>query len=947
MKRYLIRLFGLALRRLRSRLGLSLLSLLSVVLAVGMVVSIPIFSQGVSYLLLRDELLALSKTFHRPPLTTRLYFVTKENIPLSLADAQTLGQRFYDLIITRTGLPIKHFASFVSSPNLTLQPTPGDARYTKTDKGVIEKDLHLTVVTAIGDHIEIVEGAPFGQRENQGRVPVWVYEELSALLGLQVGENYEMVSIRTGNKIPVVVAGIWREADLNDFYWSGTTILWRTILLVTEFDYTKVVEPAFPQKTGFTAWYIVPDDARLTLATADAAATGLELAPSLADRMFPGVRLDVSPEAPLKRYLQRKASLTALLTGFSLPAMGLVFYFMWLLATVTAQFQREEAAILASRGASRAFLMGLTVVEAILLLGVGTPLGLSLGYGMARLMGLASNFLTFARRTEFPATLLEVDPRLLGLALALLLGARLIPTLRAARGGIVRHLRERSRPGAISALLIIAVDLGLVGITVYAYQQLSQRGSLGVIGWEPSGDPFRDPLLLLAPSLFVFTTALLLTHLFPLLMRPLDRLGSKLRAFPAYMALRSLHRQGGHYTSSLFLVMVCLSLGAFYSSLALSLNEWLVERIHYKFGADYKFEQGMPPPDMGGPSEFNPVPNPAVVNAWLLPMSDYLALPGVEKAVRVGEFEATPKTLQGKAGIFLGIDRLDFPSVGYFRADFVQATLGELMNRLGMYPQGLLVSSSFAQKARVLEGQQVALKVEVDSDLYEIPFLVVGVYDYFPTAYPADKEVFIGNLDFLFTQAGKETFHQIWLKTAANADPAAINKAVLDMGVYPIKQADARAQIVLDEERVERIGLFGVLSVGFIATGVLACLGLLLYTYASLQGRLQQISVLRAIGIKTRQVLAMVSLEYAGVIAYSILVGAVIGISASYLFVPFFRVSGDPIFALPPFVRHIAWGKIGWLTLTFTAALVASQAVILYGATRRDIFQILRMGQRE
>ena len=167
------------------------------------------------------------------------------------------------------------------------------------------------------------------------------------------------------------------------------------------------------------------------------------------------------------------------------------------------------------------------------------------------------------------------------------------------------------------------------------------------------------------------------------------------------------------------------------------------------------------------------------------------------------------------------------------------------------------------------------------------------------------------------------------------------------MGVYAVGQEDTGALITIDEERVERIGLFGVLSVGFVATAILACLGLLVYTYASLQGRLQQISVLRAIGVKTRQVLAMVSIEYIGVIVYSILAGVVLGIITSYLFVPFFRVSGDPVFALPPFVRHIAWGKIGWLTLAFTAALVVSQVIILYGATRRDIFQILRMGQRE
>jgi putative ABC transport system permease protein len=214
--------------------------------------------------------------------------------------------------------------------------------------------------------------------------------------------------------------------------------------------------------------------------------------------------------------------------------MGLLFFFMWLLSIVTAQFQREEAAILAGWRASRHFLMTLAVMETLLLLVVGAPLGLGLSYAMARLMGLASDFLVFTRRTEFPASLWEVDWRLLGAALLILLLARLIPTLAAAHAGIVMHLRERSRPRHPSGLVKLAVDGALVLITIYAYQQLSQQGTLGIIGWEPSGDPFRDPLLLLTPSIFVLIGALILTHFFPLIMRPLDGLGGRLRPFPVY-----------------------------------------------------------------------------------------------------------------------------------------------------------------------------------------------------------------------------------------------------------------------------------------------------------------------------------------------------------------------------------------------------------------------------
>ena len=49
----------------------------------------------------------------------------------------------------------------------------------------------------------------------------------------------------------------------------------------------------------------------------------------------------------------------------------------------------------------------------------------------------------------------------------------------------------------------IALDVPLALAAGYAYQHLRLRGSLALIGWEAQGDPFRDPLLLLAPTLFV------------------------------------------------------------------------------------------------------------------------------------------------------------------------------------------------------------------------------------------------------------------------------------------------------------------------------------------------------------------------------------------------------------------------------------------------------------
>ena len=945
--RFRLPFLGLALRRLSSRPSLTFLSLLSIVLAIGMVASIPVFSQGVSYLLLQDELTAIGSTFHRPPLTMRFYFIVPKSSTLSLDNALRLENDFRRIVESETGLAVADTLTYVASPGMTIQPLAEDATYTKLKDNVIVQNVQFAVVTDIQNRISIVEGVPFGTESTDGNVPVWLYEEKADELGFQVGETYRMIDGASGRFIPINVAGIWKPSDLSDFYWSATTISWRKLLLVTDSVYRSAVEPMISRKTGIAVWYFSPDEEALQLHQADAVANGLRTVPSRADLHFPGTKMDVSPEKPLNRYLQRRASLSALLVGFSLPALGLLLFFLWILSHVTAQFQQEEVAILASRGAGRRFVAFLILLETLLLLAVGIPLGLGAGYIMARAMGLASGFLVFTPRAGIPATLFEVDWRLIGLALLLLVLARGIPALRAARGGIVQHLQSRSRPRAVITTLLLAGDGALIVLSWYAYRQLSQRGTLGIIGWEPSGDPFRDPLLLLAPSLFVFTAALVLTHLFPLLMGPADRLGNRLRSFVAYMGLTQLHRQGTHYSGSLFLTMVCLSLGAFYASMALSLDQWLADRIYYQVGADYRFQQGIPPPDMGGPIAPDEEPDPEVISAWLLPVGDYMEIPGVEDATRVAVFKTKTSVSRSIDAVFLGIDRFDFPRVAFHRPDFNQISLGELMNRLGMYPNGILVSRNFLQRSRLLEGQTTKLAISINYGAFEHEFLIVGVYDYFPTAYPQDTEVFVGNLGYLFEQVGDESLHQIWMTTGDDALPETIIDNLLALGIWPIRIRDARALLTLDEERVERIGLYGILSVGFLASTLLASLGLLVYTYASLQGRLQQISVLRAVGLKTRLVLAMVGVEYLGVILFGVLWGVAIGIATAYLFVPFFRVSGDPVFALPPFVRHIAWGQIGILAFVFGSALLGSQAIILYWSTRRDLFQVLRMGQRE
>lgn len=937
----------LALKRLRSRLGLTVLSLLGVILAVGMVTSIPIFTQAVSFIVLRSELEELGQLASRPPFAVRFYFIASAKQPLSLASVSDMEARISRMLSTKVGLPIKQSITTVETLPLTMRSAPGSQLYIdKTNAGL--EQVTIDVVSSIGQHIAVYEGEPFGEATRGERIGVWVCKTLKDKMGLQVNEEYDLVPQGAGELIPVYIAGFWRATDSHEPYWyQDPDTAMSKVFLVSRPVFESAVQPRLAEQSGFNSWYFILDEQALGIDRADASAAGLEKSINALGAMLPGLTMDYSPLQPVQRYIQRRALLSVLLVVFSLPAMGLLLYFLLLVSTTIVRFQTEEMAILASRGAGSRYIVGVSAMETLLLIAAGVPLGALLGYTLAYAMGYTLSFLDFINRPPLPVSLTGVDGRMLAVSVLMLLAARLIPAWQTSRASIVGALRERSRQISSGALSRLALDVPLVVISLYAYQHLKERGTLGIIGWEPSGDPFRDPLLLLAPSLFIFTTCLVLAHLFPVLLRPLDALGGHLPSFPGYMGLRQLLRQSEQYTSALFLVLVCLSLGAFYSSLALSLDRWLTAHIYYQVGADYTFKQGIRIVPGESPGVNRRGAQGEIYGSWLLPATDYLDMPGVLAATRVGAFDATASQARQNKGRFIGVDRLDFPKVAFFRPDFATAPLGELMNRLGMYPNGILVSQSFLQTNNLTEGQRLDLEIKTDTALQKVGFVIVGVFRYFPTMYPKQGEAFVGNLDYLFQQIGGVARHSIWLQTALTADTPAIQRRVQDMGVEVESQADTRFNIVQDEDRVERIGLFGVLSIGFLSGTILSGVGLLVYTYASLQGRLGQLSVLRAIGSQLSDVLMMVGIEYLGVIAYGVVAGVAAGITSSYLFVPFFQFSSDPDTALPPFLLQVAWGKTFLIAIVFAVALVLSQLIILHNLTRKEFFQMLRMGQHQ
>ena len=271
-----------------------------------------------------------------------------------------------------------------------------------------------------------------------------------------------------------------------------------------------------------------------------------------------------------------------------------------------------------------------------------------------------------------------------------------------------------------------------------------------------------------------------------------------------------------------------------------------------------------------------------------------------------------------------------------------------MMNALAIQSDGVILPSEPAELLGLEEGDEITINVLIDDFYIEIPFTIIGTYDYWPTVYPEDNSyTLIASLDYMIMITGGEFPHNIWLDLEPGADPETVLAEVRAMGIEPLKAKELNSLLVEDKDRLERVGLFGLFSISFIASAVLAGGGLLIYNTASMAGRTYRFAVLQAMGLKRREVVAMVSIEYVITLLYGMLVGAFVGIAGATLYVPYFPLSEGTTLPIPPFTPYVDWSATTWMAVIMAVSLLAIEGFILYRLIKTRVFEALRLGTRE
>lgn len=911
-------LLNLIFRRLMYHRGLTLLALFGIILAIGLVTSASFFSEAVDRALLLQEMEAFSSVTKRPAFSTSVYTFPSSRAPVPLEQAEILGAHIENLFKEEVGLPIRHSGLQISSGGMMLRPPEGSDLYGEAQ---MISSAKVVYVRDIGEHIEIIEGEPLDEAGSSGdALDIWVHQRTAETMNLNVGETFGISSSISAPAIPLRVAGIWRSIDPEaEFWFNDPDSAFIDALLVRRDDYIRFVQPVVPSGSRDVSWYIILDEQAINPKRGADYIEGFDRVLQQINSFLPGARLNSPPLDPLANFVDRSTIFTVLLLAYNTPAFGILLYFLVITATIIGLWQRRETSILVSRGVNRGGLFFITFVEQVVLYVIGFPLGVGFGMLVARLMSLTTSFLSFSLRDPLPVSLHGLNFSLILLTLAFSLFSRLIPALQASRSTLVAEEREWSRPMRTPFWYRFYLDFLLLIPTWYAYDQMQKQGSLAGLIETQVEDLFNDPLLILVPALFVLSASLISMRLFSVIMRLIDVVASHTPWVALHLALRQLGRQSQDYIRPLLLVIVSLAIGVYTISMAASLDRWLVDRMSYRSGALLTFDplpadRSEPPPDAN----------------WIPLPGDIDTVEGVAKSTRVGSYRGRVTMPDGRftSGRIMAIDRVDFPQVAWWRKDFASESLGALMNRLALSQDAALVSRKFFEENFLRVGDRLTMIASINQSIsFEAEYTIVGTYDYFPTAYEEEHGVtLVTNLDYLGNIFGIEPIYSIWIKMEPGADGETVMKNISSKLMIAASNVKNTPEIIaIEQAQLERVGVFGTLTVGFLATSVMAVMGLLVYSYASLRQRLYRFAVLNAIGLMRKQIIEQVVIEYSILTLFGTAAGSIIGIVVSRLVVPFYRYTGEVNIPLPPILPVIDMDHVILLSVIFSLVILAAE----------------------
>lgn len=738
--------------------------------------------------------------------------------------------------------------------------------------------------------------------------------------GLVAGEKiYLHVPDGSGKKeISFVISQICREKDINDPYWAKTLSDMGDVIFVSQDVFDEMMQYYSEDNISYSD-FLMLDYRQINTENASLYDGYMEQFKD-ADKLYNDNIRDT-----LERFFTQQKTIKLMLWALELPCLVLLILFIRMISAQILSLEENDILVLRSRGATKLQVFILYLQQSGIITFAGCVLGIVLGYIMCRAAASTDGFLRFTAK-DIGTYRFVWQMLVYAVAAAVIMVLFItVPVWKKSKDAISERSRERisKKKPLWEKCFIDVILLALSAYLLYNYNK--QKSTLAISVLENRS---IDPVMILDNSLFIFAVALLCVRLTGLIILLVDRLFKKHFSPAMYASFLQLKRT--RYNQGFLAVFLIMTVagGIFDANMARTMNSNMEKRIVYNVGCDAIYNEDF---------RLRIQKNKDGSVSWMYDEPDFgkyesLKNEGIcDGVTRVLEDERVDISADSGSvsdAYLMAINTKEFGETAKLQSgqndDINDAHWFNYLNELAKEPDGVIISSNLAKDLGLKVGDSLNYSRYVpeavdDDQIYasenaKVCAIVKGVPGYERYTYETDAEgnvteqekyLIVANYATVVEKFGM-TPYSVWMnlskgktvddivgylggENSENSDSTADN--LTDTKSEKVQSEIYRnitsAQQLIDENKNSATVQItnGMFTLSFILSLIVCSVGFLLYWVMTLKQRELQFGIYRAMGMRMREVKAMLLNEQIFLSFLPLLAGAGIGITATAMFV--------------------------------------------------------------
>ncbi len=873
-------------------------------------------------------------------------------------------ERYNAKVIDIMPLPLITESKLITTNNFSLH-IPKE----KSEKGYKLNSFNLGAYYGMEDHVKLVDGHMPAVSQTNNIYEAVVTEEALNRLDLIVGKEYEIEPASPLQKIEptkIRITGVFEPSSENDPYWfkdmsnHKNYVLMNFDLMISDF----VMKEMMP--TSQMEWYCCFDYNFVKLGSIDRVLAPVrgethgydKLSKNPIDYKFP-------VEGIAEKFFEKRQQITTEMLSINISILVMLGLFLLMVSLLKIEREKTEISVLMSRGAGKLQVTFTYVAEGFILALCSMTVGPPLGLFLSRIIGASNGFLQFVDRTSIDAVLGNTSYFYACLGAFFSIFVLAAPAYISSGTSVIVRKQNIARRVKKPFWQKIFLDIILFAISGYAYFIFERRQHNLLATGLTAKSLEIDPLLFVAPAVFIIAVGLFFLRVFPLLVSLVYKAGKRFFTPAVYAVLLQASRSAAQYHFLMLFIIFTVALGLFSADTARTLNLNAEEKIRYSIAADvviqplWQRQLEISDPSAARSADTD---SPARKGRYIEPdFRSYQTLKSVETATKVYSTNECRFVIKEKDfnTRLMAVNTEEFGGICWFRPDLLPHHWFEYLNLIAQEPSSVLISKSLAKAAGLKTGDVITISW---GDSGYAPVCVFGIIDYWPswnpnakissvdqegeekTGYNPDPMLIVGNFGYIQDNMSIEPY-EIWLKLKPDAKTADLYDDIKERQLGVTNLTNMKDALVALKNDPLQLGVNGALTLGFIISVSVCLIGFILYWTLSIRARELQFGIFRAIGIQMRHIISMLAWEQALTSGIAILAGVLTGRLTSGLYIPFFQLSYSSYEQVPPFRIIYSIDDHLKLYILVGVMLIAGLAFLWSLVSRIKTAQALKLGE--